>query len=178
MAMRLPVTLFLVCGLLLFVDEHSRGQNPKTIDVQVVKYDGLKEAVLKNRGKVVVVDFWSTTCIPCIRNFPHMIEMQEKYGKDGLVLISVSLDPLAENEKAEQRKERVLGWLRKLKANIVNLILDEHTELLKEKLRIVTIPSVYVFNRQGQWTHFSSDDGGEVSPAAVEALAVKWLKEK
>jgi len=29
-------------------------------DVKVIKYDELKEAVLKNRGKVVLVDFWFT----------------------------------------------------------------------------------------------------------------------
>jgi hypothetical protein len=28
------------------------------INLQVVKYDGLKDMVLKNRGKVVLVDFW------------------------------------------------------------------------------------------------------------------------
>jgi hypothetical protein len=31
------------------------------INVRIVKYDGLKDIVLKNRGKVVIVDFWFTT---------------------------------------------------------------------------------------------------------------------
>jgi hypothetical protein len=31
------------------------------IDVKVVKYDGLKDIVVKNKGKVVVVDIWFTT---------------------------------------------------------------------------------------------------------------------
>jgi hypothetical protein len=34
------------------------GQGIPEIDLRVVKYDGLKEAVLKNRGKVVLIDFW------------------------------------------------------------------------------------------------------------------------
>ncbi len=148
-----------------------QAQETKAIDVQVVKYAGLKETVLKNRGKVVVVDFWSTTCIPCIKNFPHLMQLREKFGPDGLVVISVSLD------KAE-KKGRVLERLRDFKANVTNLILDEPQALVAEKLRIVQIPSVYVFNRQGHWVHFSSDEGDGVSPEAVEKLVRQWLGEK
>lgn len=39
----------------------GRAQAPKEdVQLQVVKYDGLKNAVLKNRGKVILVDFWGT----------------------------------------------------------------------------------------------------------------------
>jgi thiol-disulfide isomerase/thioredoxin len=171
-------SILLFCFLAL--GEHEgRAQDPQGVAVQVVKYDGLKDAVLKNRGKVVVVDFWSTTCIPCIRNFPHVLDMQQRYGKEGLTVISVSLDPIGENETPDQRKGRVLKRLNLLKAKgITNLILDEGPELVQKKLRIVEIPSVYVFNRQGQWTHFTSEGGGEVAPKAVEDLARKWLQEK
>ena len=41
------------------------------------------------RGKVVVLDFWATWCLPCIRRIPHANEMVEKYGDDGLVFIGV-----------------------------------------------------------------------------------------
>jgi hypothetical protein len=114
-----------------------------------------------------------------MKNFPHMVGLQQKHGKEGLVVISVSLDPIGENEKPADRKDRVLKRLERLKAKeITNLILDENAELVQKKLRVVEIPSVYVFNRQGQWTHFTSAGGGEVSPKVVEELALKWLQEK
>ena len=44
------------------------------------------------KGKVVVIDFWATWCPPCRAEIPGYIELQKKYGKDGLVIIGVSMD--------------------------------------------------------------------------------------
>lgn len=41
------------------------------------------------KGKIVVLDFWATWCGPCIASIPHMNEMQEKYGPEGVVFIGV-----------------------------------------------------------------------------------------
>ncbi len=41
------------------------------------------------RGKVVVVDFWTYTCINCIRTFPELKALHERYADKGLVIIGV-----------------------------------------------------------------------------------------
>jgi thiol-disulfide isomerase/thioredoxin len=41
------------------------------------------------RGKVVLVDFWTYSCINCIRTQPYLNTWYEKYEKDGLVIIGV-----------------------------------------------------------------------------------------
>lgn len=41
------------------------------------------------RGKVVVVDFWTYSCINCIRTLPYLETWYEKYRDDGLVIIGV-----------------------------------------------------------------------------------------
>lgn len=174
--MRIAAMLF-VGALLISVP--GLAQEPGKIDVKIVSYDGLKDLVLKNRGKVVVVDFWSTTCIPCLKNFPHIIELQHRYAKDGLVTISVSFDKLDEFAKTDaERKEKVLDRLKKLKSDLINVILDESWDLAQEKLRISAIPSVYVFSRKGQWMQFGGKDGEVTQPAAVEKLVVQLLQEK
>jgi thiol-disulfide isomerase/thioredoxin len=41
------------------------------------------------RGRVVLVDFWTYTCINCIRTFPHLKALDAKYRKDGLTIVGV-----------------------------------------------------------------------------------------
>lgn len=41
------------------------------------------------KGKVVLIDFWTYTCINCIRTLPHVTSWYEKYKDDGLVIIGV-----------------------------------------------------------------------------------------
>jgi len=43
------------------------------------------------KGKVVLVDFWTYTCINCIRTFPYLRTWYEKYEDDGLVIIGVPI---------------------------------------------------------------------------------------
>ncbi|HUB92630.1 MAG TPA: redoxin domain-containing protein [Candidatus Saccharimonadales bacterium] len=42
------------------------------------------------RGKVVIVDFWTYSCINCIRSIPHLNAWYNAYGNNGLVIIGVS----------------------------------------------------------------------------------------
>lgn len=39
------------------------------------------------KGKAIILDFWATWCSACIKRFPHMQELQEKYGKNLQVLL-------------------------------------------------------------------------------------------
>jgi peroxiredoxin len=44
------------------------------------------------KGKVVILDFWATWCVPCKSEIPGYIELQKKYGADGLAVVGVSVD--------------------------------------------------------------------------------------
>ena len=49
-------------------------------------------AMAEFHGKWVVLNFWATWCPPCREEIPGYIELTKKYGKDGLVIIGISLD--------------------------------------------------------------------------------------
>ncbi len=44
------------------------------------------------RGKVVLLDFWATWCDSCREETPYFVELQNKYARDGLQIIGVSMD--------------------------------------------------------------------------------------
>jgi cytochrome c biogenesis protein CcdA/thiol-disulfide isomerase/thioredoxin len=46
-------------------------------------------SLAKLRGKVVLVDFWTYTCINCIRTLPYLKALDARYRKDGLVVVGV-----------------------------------------------------------------------------------------
>ena len=54
--------------------------------------DGKTVSSEEFHGKVVVLDFWATWCPPCRAEIPGYVELQKKYGGDGLAIVGVSLD--------------------------------------------------------------------------------------
>ena len=132
------------------------------VDLKVVNYEGLCDLVRANKGKVILLDFWATTCIPCKQSFPYTVEMHKNYADKGLVVISVATDPLKDThndpDNFKDPRPRILTFLRDQKATITNVVLDEPVEVLKGKLRIEMIPCLYVFNREGRWSQFIGDN--------------------
>jgi peroxiredoxin len=48
------------------------------------------------RGKVILLDFWATWCVPCKYEIPSFVELQEQYGPRGLQVFGVSVDDTAD----------------------------------------------------------------------------------
>jgi thiol-disulfide isomerase/thioredoxin len=64
----------------------------KPITITPIDASGLKKAIGSEKGHVVVVNFWATWCIPCVQEFPTLVTIQRRYGRDGLVVFAVSAD--------------------------------------------------------------------------------------
>jgi thiol-disulfide isomerase/thioredoxin len=63
-------------------------------DLASFKLEGKLPDSLK--GKIVIVDFWASWCLPCAKSFPVLDELQKKYG-DKVVILAVNVDEKAAN---------------------------------------------------------------------------------
>jgi len=81
------VVLFVLTSQsLLFADAApAPGWALKDVKGNTVKLSDFK-------GKVLVIDFWATWCPPCRAEIPNFIALQDKYGKQGLVVVGISVD--------------------------------------------------------------------------------------
>lgn len=62
------------------------------------------------RGKAVVLNFWATWCAPCKVEMPWFVELQKKYGAEGLQLVGVAMDDATPKEIADFAKEMGVNY--------------------------------------------------------------------
>jgi len=62
---------------------------PELINIDQV-FPGDSKSLAALRGKVILLDFWATWCVPCLEAFPSMLEWQQDYGKDGFVILGLT----------------------------------------------------------------------------------------
>ena len=69
----------------------SGGDHPDAPPISLTDIGGKKLDLADYKGKVVL-DFWATWCEPCRIEIPGLMEMQDKYAKQGFSVIGISLD--------------------------------------------------------------------------------------
>lgn len=67
-----------------------RGVNAPNFDLATL--DGRRVKLSDYRGKAILLNFWATWCSPCKVEMPWFVDLQKKYGNDGLVILGVAMD--------------------------------------------------------------------------------------
>lgn len=61
-------------------------------DFTLTDLDGRTVRLSDHRGKVVVINFWATWCVPCAAELPHLQRLYAKYRDQGLEILAISMD--------------------------------------------------------------------------------------
>lgn len=157
----------------------SASVDDSDVKVQILDFEGITQLVAAHKGQVVVMDGWSTSCLPCMREFPNLVKLHKKYGPDKLVCISLSFnyEGIGKPEDAEVI-EPVLAFLRRQGATFENVLSSEESDVLYEKFKLASIPAVFVYDQEGNLRkRFDSEDGRHFTYADVEKLVVQLLEE-
>lgn len=139
--------------------------------VPVMKYEELEKRIEQEKDKLLVVNFWSTTCAPCVKELPHFMEINHKYaGNPKYKMILVSLDRLAD-------KERVLKFMKNKNLTAEVLLLDDIKRMNTwiprfEKDWDGNIP-VTLFYKNGEKINFND---GEMSREDLEKTITENLQ--
>lgn len=82
------IALAIVAGLIYRYAPHSRTQVP---DVSVTTTQGAELALASFRGKVVLVNFWATTCAVCLREMPRLSDLYRRHRDQGYEMVAVAM---------------------------------------------------------------------------------------
>lgn len=148
---------------------------PVEVDVQIKDHEGIVKLIESKRGKVVVMDCWSTWCEPCKKEFHNLVELHQQYGPDKLACISLSFNyEGAKRETPEEHRDEVLAFLREQGATFDNVIASVPAEDLYKLLQFKTasVPAVFVYDQQGELARQLS---GEVSYDDVRKVVAELL---
>ncbi|WP_390450109.1 TlpA family protein disulfide reductase [Chryseobacterium sp. Alg-005] len=158
----------LIYILLLFLS--FTGLKAQQSTVPSIKYEELEKRIQQEGDKFLVVNFWSTTCAPCVKELPHFMEVNNQY-KDNpkFKMLLISLDRLVD-------KERVIKFIKNKNLTAEVILLDDIKRMNTwiprfEKDWDGNIP-VTLFYKNGEKVHFND---GEMSKEELQNTITKYI---
>src|SRR5260370_26726028 len=61
-------------------------------------------------GKVVLLNFWATWCVPCKIEMPWFVELKQKYGSQGLQVVGVAMDDASKEDIAKFARDMGVNY--------------------------------------------------------------------
>lgn len=115
------------------------GKPAPTVKTTDVKGQPFELASLS--GKVVLIDFWGTTCVPCLAEFPNLRQIYKEFHERGFEIVGVSFDDSPATVDAFATRAK-LPW--RMVMNVSS------GELISDRFRTRTIPALFLIDSQGE----------------------------
>jgi peroxiredoxin len=139
------------------------SHQPTAPDVTFISIDGQKISSQDLRGKVVMVNFWATSCATCVKEMPQMVETYNKFKSQGLQFVAVAMSYDPPNYVLNYAETRKLPF---------KVALDSGGDLAKQFGDVAMTPTTFVIGKDGK---ILKRYLGEPDFASLHALLQKSL---
>ncbi len=117
--------------------------------VQIIPDNKVPAILAQQNHKVVVANFWATWCVPCREEFPELVKLYHKYQKQGLVVLTFSIDD-------EDALEQVKKFLKEQKADFPAYLvqINDQEKFIDtiDKDWPGSIPTTFIYDQKGKMT--------------------------
>jgi peroxiredoxin len=110
-------------------------------EVTFTSLTGEKVSMQSLRGKVVMVNFWATSCTTCVKEMPEMVQTYNKYKDQGLDFVAVAMSYDPPNYVLNYAQTRSLPF---------KVALDTQGDLAKSFGEVKLTPSTFVIDKDGK----------------------------
>lgn len=133
--------LALMLGVALAVLVFSEGERlPEFTTTPLTTIDGKQLGQRDLQGKVVMVNFWATSCTSCVAEMPHLKQLYQDYRDQGFELIAVAM-PYDQRPLVEKfRESRALPF---------PVVHDENNHHIPRFGRVTVTPTFMIYDRRG-----------------------------
>jgi peroxiredoxin len=142
----------------------SKGQPAPAF--KVVTTSGQPVSMDNYQGRVLVVDFFATWCQPCRKSIPHLVKMNQKYGKQGLQILGMSADEDGEKVVTPFAAE-----------HHINYPLALAGETVTDAFGVRSVPVMIVIDKKGKVAEVYRGFSDEIADS-MELLVKKLLAEQ
>jgi thiol-disulfide isomerase/thioredoxin len=124
-------------------------------------------AIDQLRGKVVLIDFWTYTCINCLNHLPYIKDWHAKYKNQGLVVVGVHTPEFA-FEKSTANVQKAIERLQ-----IKHAVAQDNSYGTWRAFNNHYWPAIYLIDKQGRivYSHFGEGSYGETEKKIQALLA-------
>ncbi|RQO54359.1 redoxin [Paucibacter sp. KBW04] len=148
-----------------FWASQNLGKGEQAPPVSYVLLDGVKRDSSQWTGKVMLVNFWATSCTTCVKEMPEIIATHEKFKARGFdtLAVAMSYDPPAFVANFAESRRLPFG-----------VAIDNTGEIAKQFGKVQLTPTTFLINKRGE---IVKRYVGEPDFVALHSLVEKLLAE-